>query len=402
MTPIIPPRQRGACPTLSEPMPTGDGLLARINPINGALSPAHLAGIAEAAKRFGNGLLEITLRGSLQIRGLRDDTVADMNAAVGALGLTIRSGLPLDIAPLAGLCAAERADPRPIADALGNQTAAFAAELGPKVSVVIDGGGPSMLHGVKADIRLTALDADTWQVAIAGDAGSAQLVGVYNTEDAVQSAVALLHTIAEGGRKMRGRDLLLAYNSAEPAEPRETEALRLRPGDVLELTDRRFAGVVALPFGTVTAATVIGLCAELQTLGIGELRLSPGRMLIMLCPDCSTAEAALDRSARFDVITSPNDPRLRIVACAGAPACASAHLDTRALAADLATKWANGQNLPFLLHLSGCEKQCSKPAGMFISVIGMPGSRKIVANGTALPANLVETLSNIPSMQQAS
>lgn len=402
-TTIIPHRQRGACPSLSKPMPTGDGLLARINPINGTIAPTDLAGVAEAAKRCGNGLLEVTLRGSLQIRGLRDETVADMNAAVEALDLTIRTGLPLDIAPLAGLCVEERADPRPLAEAIKSQAAAFAAQLGPKVSVVVDGGGPSMLHGVKADIRLTALNPDTWQVAIAGDARTARFVGVYDADLAVQSAVALLHTIAEGGRKMRGRDLLPTFETLQPpAQPREAGPAQLHPGDILPLTDGRFASVIALPFGTVTAETLIALCADLQTLGISELRLSPERMLIMLCRDQPAAEAALHRSTALEVISRPDDPRLRIVACAGAPACASAHLNTHALAAELAAKSVNGQDLPFLLHLSGCEKECSKPSGTFISVIGIPGSRKIVANGIVLPPDFSDRLMTQTPMQRAS
>ncbi|MBS9720592.1 precorrin-3B synthase [Tianweitania sp. BSSL-BM11] len=402
-TTIIPHRQRGECPSLSKPMPTGDGLLARINPINGAIAPADLSGVAQAARRCGNGLLEITLRGSLQIRGLRDETVSDMNAAVEALGLLIRTGLPLDIAPLAGLCEQEHADPHPLAAAIQNQTAPFAPELGPKVSVVVDGGGPSMLAGVKADIRLTALDAKTWQVALAGDAQTARFVGVYDAEHAIQSAVALLHTIAGGGRKTRGRDLLPTYDTVQaPAQPQEGDTAQLHPGDILPLTDGRVAAVIALPFGTVTAEALIGLCGEWQALGIGELRLSPNRLLILLCADASIAEKAINLSTSFDVITRPDDPRLRIVACAGAPACASGYLNTHALGAELAAKCANEEDLPFLLHLSGCEKECARPSGTFISVIGVPGSRKIVANGIVLPPDFSDRLMTQKPMQRAS
>ncbi len=69
------PRRRGACPALSAPMQTGDGLLVRLMP-EGALSPAMLAGLAAAAAEFGNGIVEVTARGSLQLRGLAAETVA--------------------------------------------------------------------------------------------------------------------------------------------------------------------------------------------------------------------------------------------------------------------------------------------------------------------------------------
>jgi len=37
--------RRGACPTLKAPMQTGDGLLARLNPVAGGLSPKSLIGL---------------------------------------------------------------------------------------------------------------------------------------------------------------------------------------------------------------------------------------------------------------------------------------------------------------------------------------------------------------------
>ncbi|RUT80710.1 hypothetical protein EOD14_32830, partial [Mesorhizobium sp. M7A.T.Ca.US.000.02.1.1] len=75
--------RRGACPALSVPMQTGDGLLVRLNPVaggpssggptsggptsggptsggptSGGLSPKLLIGLAESALRHGNGIME--------------------------------------------------------------------------------------------------------------------------------------------------------------------------------------------------------------------------------------------------------------------------------------------------------------------------------------------------------
>ena len=49
--------RRGACPALSAPMKTGDGLLVRLNPVAGGLSPAQLIGLCEAAEAYGNGVV---------------------------------------------------------------------------------------------------------------------------------------------------------------------------------------------------------------------------------------------------------------------------------------------------------------------------------------------------------
>ncbi len=63
------PSRRGACPALSAPMPTGDGLLVRLAPA-GTIALAALAGLCAAAREHGNGIVEITARGSIQVRGL--------------------------------------------------------------------------------------------------------------------------------------------------------------------------------------------------------------------------------------------------------------------------------------------------------------------------------------------
>ena len=52
-------------------MLTGDGLLARLRVAGGRLTPMQLGAIAALAREHGNGLLEITARGNLQVRGLR-------------------------------------------------------------------------------------------------------------------------------------------------------------------------------------------------------------------------------------------------------------------------------------------------------------------------------------------
>ncbi len=63
---------RGWCPTVHAPMPSGDGMLARVKPFGGRLPAAALSALAEAVAAFGNGVVELTGRGNLQVRGLRD------------------------------------------------------------------------------------------------------------------------------------------------------------------------------------------------------------------------------------------------------------------------------------------------------------------------------------------
>ena len=68
--PVSASMRRGACPGLSAPMATGDGLLARLTPSGSTIALDAFAGLCAAARTHGNGIIEITSRGSIQIRGL--------------------------------------------------------------------------------------------------------------------------------------------------------------------------------------------------------------------------------------------------------------------------------------------------------------------------------------------
>ncbi|RWE26436.1 MAG: precorrin-3B synthase, partial [Mesorhizobium sp.] len=209
--------RRGACPALSAPMPTGDGLLVRLNPVaggpsSGGLSPRLLIGIAESALGHGNGIMEVTARGSLQIRGLTADSAALLAAEVDALGIAVRTGVPVETGPLAGIDPREIADPRPMAERIrvAVEDAGLTQRLGPKVSVIVDGGGQLTLDAVTADVRLRAVRIGAgvqWQVSVAGDGQSATLLVAAEGDAARDVAVAVLRMVAEKGRQAHVRDL---------------------------------------------------------------------------------------------------------------------------------------------------------------------------------------------------
>ncbi|MEP2460824.1 MAG: precorrin-3B synthase, partial [Nitratireductor sp.] len=225
-------QRRGACPSLSAPMETGDGLLIRLQPLQGGVSPAQLAGLAEAAARFGNGMMEVTARGSLQIRGLTSSSAGDFAAAVDRLGIAVRGGVPVETGPLAGLDPSEAADPRPLAEKIraGIAASGLAPKLAPKITVIVDGGGALTLGDLIADLRLTALGAGCWRLAVGGTAARARVVGVVTGETAHAAIVTLLETIAAKGGAARGRDLAPdelagALRDLAIAKAAETDAL---------------------------------------------------------------------------------------------------------------------------------------------------------------------------------
>src|SRR5687768_5210061 len=186
------PNRRGACPRLVAPMQTGDGLLARLIPSGSTISFESWVALCQAAERQGNGVIEVTSRGSIQIRGLSATTTPRFAAAVDPLGVDCGDTIPVLTPPLSGLDATETLDATELAGAL-RQTLAeapFLLRLSTKISVVVDGGGALHLDNVSADVRLRAVENGLFDVALAGDSATATPLGAVKADDALPCVVA--------------------------------------------------------------------------------------------------------------------------------------------------------------------------------------------------------------------
>src|SRR5262249_15158282 len=101
------PQRRGRCPRLASPMQTGDGLLVRLIPSGQTIAFAAFSALCQAAERYGNGVIEVTSRGSIQVRGLSAATAPRFAADVEPLGIDCGDTIPVMAHPLSGLEAAE-------------------------------------------------------------------------------------------------------------------------------------------------------------------------------------------------------------------------------------------------------------------------------------------------------
>lgn len=383
MTPI-PPTRRGACPAFLAPMETGDGLILRLVPADGRLSPAQLRGLADAARRLGNGMMEVTARGSLQVRGLTQESVPLLQDAVLALGITPRLGLAVDVSPLGGMDPTEVADGHKLAAAIIAGAQPLAGKLGPKVSVVVEGGGAVSLAGQKADVRLVAAWPGHWALTIGH--GPAR---VLSQVDAAAEALAALASIAALGRAARATDLPGCGGRARVAEAAP-------PLGRIPLADGTLAFGFGLPFGAGDAAQFEALADAAEATGARDLRPAPERTLLATGLSPAGVDAFAARIAALGCITAANDSRAAVAACAGAPACASAHIPARALAPVLAQAFAPLLDGTVSLHLSACTKGCAHPAPATLAFVGMDGGAALVhdgpASGAACPVRLAADL----------
>jgi len=373
-------------------MQTGDGLLVRLQPKDAMTIDAFVA-LCALAHRHGNGVMEITARGNVQLRGLTPQSAPALAAAIADLDIAEPSGVPVITDPL-------RDDPQALLDAgalaavLRNAIVAARLALAPKVSIVIDSGGRLHLDTMSADVRLRAFTSPRGtrlSVALGGDAGAATAVGAVAPEHATDVAVRLLRVIAEHGSTARASAILRREGPAPfqsavgdtletaPALPTRVpvEAIGRHP-----LRDGKSAVGVALAFGQADADTLTQLARRAGDCGATALRPAPERALLLLGLDADAAAAIATSAAQLGFITRADDPRRRIAACPGEPACASGRIPARALAAALA------RELPPLsddvdIHISGCAKGCAHPTPASLTVVGDARGCGIVPNGSA-------------------
>ena len=389
LTKVIAPSRRGACPTLETPMQTGDGLLARLRIAGNRLDPEQFTLLANLALIHGNGLVEVTARGNLQVRGLSPSS-APLFADAIAANFSLDIGPVIDISPLAGDDPMEKADPRPLAAAIRAGAMAMYGKLGPKVSTVVDSAGQISLASLKTDIRIMALDATRWAVHFGG--GKPQIM---NAEGAISGALAMLGALAAFGLDARATDLFPASNpSALLMRDAATSPLPERPereAVTMQLTTGHTTAI-ALPFGQMHGQALIALAGHAQAAGLGNVRLAPGHRLLI----DGASPALVAQAAALGFIVAADDARLRVSACIGSDGCASGHIAARRLAGSLADHFRVGKHL----HVSGCAKGCAHPRRADVTLVGRSEGIGLVINGRAgdTPSEILDEAGLIPAL----
>jgi precorrin-3B synthase len=390
---VIPPRRRGACPGLTAPMQTGDGLLVRLASQGVPVGLDAATALCAAARRYGNGIVEVTARGNIQIRGLTPASASGFADAVAALGIDAGEGIPILTDPLAGLTPEPAIDARELAGALHQRLAAasFAGLLGPKISVVLDGGAALHLDAVRADIRLRA-GAAGWHVGLGGDATSATPIGAVAPAEAADAVARLLATIAQHGPQARAHDLIQRHGSdlfrtaiADVLIEAPSPALRPAsdPIGAHSLRGTSFALGIALAFGHTDADAFDSLIKAARRAGASSLRTAPGRTLLVIgLADDDTRDLAVHAEG-LGFITRHDDPRRHVVACAGAPICGCAEIPARALAPLISRAAAGLLDGALTVHVSGCPKGCAHPGTSELAIVGDRSGCGLVVGGSA-------------------
>lgn len=332
------------------PMCAGDGWLVRIKPPNQRLNAAQAEMLADFAARFGNGAIEITSRGNLQLRGIKDAYLGTLakalrEAALASHDPALERRRNILVSPLAGDDPSISGDPLGIAATIGAGLAdeRFAALPG-RWHFVIDGGGVMPISDLRADLRVEIRHGAC--TVVTGDGAR------HGCCEAEAGERALLLAAAPSCRA----PLPLA-----PPLPPETGFLRYPGGG-------RGAFAAAPPFGQMNAAMLAAFSRLGSRFGDGLIRFSPHRAALIGGVAAGAVPPLEAAALATGFITDPADPRLGIIACIGAPACAGAEAPSRADAARLAALLGPGSRP---IHVSGCAKGCAHSGRAPIVLVGV-------------------------------
>lgn len=351
---------KGWCPDAWQPMMSGDGLLVRVKPRFGRLTAEQVRGLCARAIQHGSGLIDVTSRANLQIRGVTEANWPQLLQQLVALDLVDADA---DMEKRRNILVApdwqEGDDTNRIARDLEARLGELPVLPG-KVGFVVDAGAGCVLGAEAGDFRIER-SAEGGLILRAD--GHATGVAVPQGREA-DALIALARWFVENGGAQAGR--MARHGAALP----DWAAGNVTPSPSAEPVQPgrwRLGTAFGLPFGQVEAS-VLGELVEWDG-GAPALRFTPWRVIL--------AEGPVPVTLGNGLLTDLADPLLHVDACPGTPHCSQASVETRDLARRLAPLVAGR------LHVSGCAKGCARQRAADVTLTGRDGLYDISLNALA-------------------
>ena len=354
-----------------------DGYLARVRLPGGLIGAGPMRVLARLASELGDGRVELTSRGNVQLRGLAAEAAGPLTDELARAALfpspghdRVRNVLA---SPLAGL----DGGPDLTAIVQGLDAALCArprlAELPGRFLFAVDDGrgdvadlGADVIAQVRADGAVVSGLAVP-QGGAAHDAAADTTVTVmlacaeaFLDERAAQGGMAWrIADLADGPARVRAA---VAARLGLAAAPRPAGASRSPGGPASRpvgvVGPGGTAAVLLAPLGRFTAAQLTWLADRVRG---RPARITPWRSVVL--PDLPDAAGLVRDAADLGFGVDATSPWLRVTACAGRPGCASALADVQADAAAFAARWPDR-----IVHVSGCARHCGRPAATQVDV----------------------------------
>ncbi|MCA1689690.1 MAG: precorrin-3B synthase [Actinobacteria bacterium] len=374
------------CPGLLRLHPAGDGGLARVRLPGGRLSVAGRDAIEDVAK-LGNGVIEVTSRANVQVRGLSDQDAASAADRLWTGGLLpspehdrVRN---IVASPVAGRHPASLAAIDDVIDALDDGLCGepVLAGLPGRFLFAVDDGSAT-LGSSGPDVELRACHSGTFRLVLAGTATDIEAAAGAAAVLALDAAHAFLDEVA-GEAAWRVGDLRdgperIARRLGGRTRPDTAPVARSVPLGVMTQSDGRAAVTALPPLGRLQPDMLPG-----------EVRLSSRRTVTVV--DLPPGEVAdlLRRFAAAGMAISESGGWWGLSACSGLGACSRALGDVRAAAARRAE--SRGPDSP-TEHWSACPRGCGRPQDAEIAVTATEAGVSLEGRAISIVGNITDAV----------
>jgi precorrin-3B synthase len=370
-----------------------DGWVARIRLPGGRITTDQLAGLA-AVSRIGSGIVDLTSRGNVQLRGLRQQSESRLVPALADLGLMpspdhdrVRNILA---DPLSGRRPGALADTDAAVRALDKAICGDPVLTGLPSRFLFgvgDGAGP-LARRADIEIRVVRATGLLFGLRIGGHATDVYAEGAEGAAVmGVEAAAAFLGVVGSSSEAWRVRDvdgcaeaMATALGGTLSREEFELgSAGRLEPG-IAAQRDSLAAVTAVVPLGRLDVDQATALAGAAAGRG-GDLRVSCDRTITVVdVPPVVASELAAELSD-LDLVAAPGSGWSGLSACVGHPGCGRSLVDLREAVRQRGSERAAGDPRE---HWSGCERRCGTPTDVELAVTAVPSGALVDGEDSVL------------------
>lgn len=308
---------KGWCPGAYHPMQSGDGLVFRVRPVKSSITRLQAIGLGQLALRYGSGLIDLTNRANLQIRGVPQHNMQDMIDGLAQLDLLDPDPAQEQRRNILVSPFWQKGDNTDLLETRLRALLPSLPEMPAKIGYAVDTSDNVMLRQAPADFRFERAHEGLILRADGCDRGRNVTL-----ETAMQALQELVGWFTEN----RGDRRRMATAAREIGVPPEWQQVRPaqpdpvpEPGAWENGNTPRYT-LFGAPFGQIGAEKLIEFA---QQDGIDILRMTPWRMLarskwrcfgcLRICYGCAArryAHKRVSRRARMPSVQR-NHPRCR-------------------------------------------------------------------------------------------
>jgi len=380
--------------------PTPGKFMMRIRMPNGFARSGQLRTIAELSRRLGNGVLDITTRQQIELRGFTLDTVPEIFEKLRGVDLcSLQTGIDnvrnINGCAMAGLTPHELFDAFPVVHELdrivvGSKGNPEFSNLPRKFNIAVTGCTDNCTHSESQDIALVpAKKAGRlgFNVLVGGKMGSGgftvasplnvfveifqaaavvvELIKIYRDHGPreARSKCRFAFLIEEWGLRRLRAELVVRLGRELAFQGRDMRGSK--HSDHLGVSSQKQAGLTAvglcIPTGRVNPDQLDELARLADVYGNGEVRLTIGQNAIIPNVPADRTARLLEEPLLKQLSPRPSPFTRGLVACVGTDYCNLALIETKsraiALSEALHNKIGPAVN-PLTIHWSGCPAGC--------------------------------------------